>query len=70
MMIYAGVEIVGYIFYSKDKLEKEEEGVTSLIVPDTEEEKEDSSKINIKDVEEVKEEPKKKRKTTKEKKDK
>lgn len=54
MMIYAGIEIIGYIFYSKDKQEKEETGATSLIIPEKTEEKIKKKKENIKDVEENK----------------
>ncbi len=54
MMIYAGIEIIGYIFYSKDKQEKEETGATSLIIPEKTEEKTKKKKENIKDVEENK----------------
>lgn len=54
MMIYAGIEIIGYIFYSKDKQEKEETGATSLIIPEKNEEKIKKKKENIKDVEENK----------------
>jgi len=51
MMTYAAIEIVGYVFYTKDTQEKEEEGATSLIVPDKAEIKE-TEKANIKDVKE------------------
>ena len=51
MMVYSAIEIVGYIFYTKDKQEKEEDGVTSIIVPDKEETKPDK-KAKIKDVKE------------------
>ena len=58
MMIYAGIEIVGYIFYSKDKQEKEETGATSLIVPDKKKEKNTKLTKNIKDVEETEDDTK------------
>ena len=51
MMIYSAIEIIGYIFYTKDKQEKEEEGATSIIVPDKEETKPDK-KTKIKDAKE------------------
>ncbi len=51
MMIYSAIEIVGYVFYTKDKQEKEEEGATSIIVPDKEETKPDK-KTKIKDAKE------------------
>lgn len=56
MMLYAGVEIVGYILYSKDKPEKEEkEGTTTLLVPeDTSEEAKKKDDVVIKDVKEKK----------------
>ena len=57
MMIYAGIEILGYILYSKDTLEKEEEGATTLIVPKEEINKE--SKAKFKDVKENKKSTKK-----------
>ena len=37
LMIYSAVDIVGYVFYTKDNQEKEEEGATSLIIPDKKE---------------------------------
>lgn len=54
MMIYAAIEIVGFILYSKDKSEKEEEeGTTTLIVPDNESEKNSTRKKNkVKDIKE------------------
>lgn len=61
MMIYAAVEIVGYILYSKDKVEPEEPGTTTLIIPE-----ESSSKIKDKDkndiiIKDVKEKKKRKK---------
>ena len=57
MMIYAGIDIIGYIFYTKDKVEKEEEGTTTLIVPEKDEEVEEKakSKKKTKDVKDSKE---------------
>ncbi len=52
MMLYASIEILGYIFYSKDKQEVEEIGATSLIVPT--EEKKEKQKAKVKDVKEKK----------------
>lgn len=60
MMIYAAIEIAGYIFYSKDKVDKEEEeGTTTLLIPEDNEEenkkrdkKEKKDTKLIKDVEE------------------
>ena len=40
MMIYAALDIVGYVFYTKDEVKQETEGTTALIVPDEEEPKE------------------------------
>lgn len=57
MMIYAGIEILGYIFYSKDTLEKEEEGSTVLIVPKEEEKEEPKAKVK-----DIKEKNKRKKK--------
>ena len=37
MMIYSAIDIIGYIFYTKDEVKQESTGVTSLIVPDEEE---------------------------------
>ena len=62
MMIYAGVEIIGYILYSKDKPEKEDkEGTTTLLVPENSEieEKEEKNDILVKDVKEKKKKKKK-----------
>lgn len=36
MMIYSGIEIIGYIFYSKDTIKPEEEGTETLIIPENE----------------------------------
>ena len=52
MMIYAAIEIVGFIFYTKDKQAKEEVGVTSIIVPEKETNIERKEKVNIKDAKE------------------
>lgn len=62
MMIYAAVEIAGYIFYSKGSSEPEEAGTTTLIVQDEITEEKDSSNKNVKDVKNVKEKKKKKKK--------
>lgn len=61
MMIYAVIEIVGYILYSKDTIAPEEPGTTTLLVPDEKETtKEDKIDIVIKDVKEKKRKPKEK----------
>ncbi len=64
MMLYAGVEIIGFILYSKDKPEQEpKEGTTTLLVPeDTTEEITIKEDITIKDVKEKKKKDKKKKK--------
>ncbi len=53
MMIYATIEIIGYIFYTKDTMKPEEPGTTTLIVP---EEDNDNKKVDkkkkIKDIKE------------------
>lgn len=69
MMVYAGVEIIGYILYSKDKPEQEaKEGTTTLLVPEnTTEETKEKEDVKIKD---VKEKRRILKKTKKEKKDK
>lgn len=72
MMIYAAIEIVGYIFYTKDTVTPEEPGTTTLIIPDSAEDEEESetptkNKKEIKDVTETKEKNSKK-KTKKDKK--
>ena len=55
MMVYAAIEIVGYILYSKDTIEPEEPGTTTLIVPeDKEDNTEEKNDIVIKDVKEKK----------------
>lgn len=64
MMIYAAVEIIGYILYSKDKPETEvKEGTTTLLVPEnTSEDNIIKEEINIKDVKEKKKRRKRKEK--------
>lgn len=60
MMIYAAVEIIGYVLYSKDKPEKEDmEGTTTLLVPEISTENLEVSKAKIKDVKEKKKKKKK-----------
>lgn len=60
MMIYAAVEIIGYVLYSKDKPEKEDmEGTTTLLVPESTTENLEISKAKIKDVKEKKKKKKK-----------
>ena len=60
MMIYAVIEIIGFIFYSKDKEEKETEGTTSLIISKNGNQKtEKKNNKKIKDVEEDVEETEK-----------
>jgi hypothetical protein len=60
MMIYAAVEIIGYVLYSKDKPEKEDmEGTTTLLVPESTTENIEVSKAKIKDVKEKKKKKKK-----------
>ena len=62
MMIYAAVEIIGYVLYSKDKPEKEDmEGTTTLLVPESTTENLEVSKAKIKDVKEKKKKKKKKK---------
>ena len=60
MMIYAGIEIIGFILYSKDKVEPEEPGTTTLIVPENTTNQDKPNDIVIKDVKK-----KKKRKNNK-----
>ncbi len=61
MMIYAAIEIVGYILYSKDTVEPEEPGTTTLIVPEEKETtKEEKNDIVVKDVKEKKRKSKEK----------
>ncbi len=64
MMIYAAIEIAGYIFYTKDTITPEEPGTTTLIVPEETEVAED--KKDTKKVKDVKEK-KTKKKTKKDK---
>lgn len=54
IIAYSLIDIMGYIFYSKDKREMEEEGTASIIVNKVEKEKSGSKRKNkkIKDVEE------------------
>lgn len=49
MMIYAAIEIIGYIFYTKDTYVPEEVGTTTLIVSDTKEDKEENKEKDIKE---------------------
>ena len=71
MMAYAGIEIVGYILYSKDKPEQEEkEGTTTLLVPEDTTEDDKKEDVTIKDVKEKRsllKRPKKEKKNKKEK---
>jgi len=71
MMAYAGIEIVGYILYSKDKPEQEEkEGTTTLLVPEDTAEDDKKEDVTIKDVKEKRsllKRPKKEKKNKKEK---
>ena len=60
MMIYAVLEIIGYIFYTKDKTEPEVPGTTTLIVPDEAVEVEEDKK-EVKDVKPKKAKDKKKK---------
>jgi len=50
MMIYAAIEIIGYIFYTKDTITPEEPGTTTLIIPEEEEKRKEKKKKNVKDV--------------------
>ena len=52
MMIYAVIEIAGYIFYTKDNAVPEEPGTTTLIIPEESEVEKTSKKKNIKDIKE------------------
>lgn len=54
MMLYAVIEIAGYIFYTKDNMVPEEPGTTTLIIPEETNVEEPSKKKNIKDVKEKK----------------
>ena len=55
-MIYSIIEIIGYVFYSKDNenYEDDEEGDTKLLIPekDDEDDKKEKKNKKIKDVEE------------------
>lgn len=64
MMVYAAIEIIGFILYSKDKVEPEEPGTTTLIVPENTTNEETSNDVVVKDVKEKKKH--KKNKKTKE----
>ncbi len=58
MMVYSAIDIIGYIFYTKDEVKQETEGTTALIVPDEEPKKHKLFKKKnkkVKDVKEVKE---------------
>ena len=58
MMVYAALDIIGYIFYTKDEVKQETEGTTSLIVPDEEPKERKLFKKNNKKVKDVKAEEK------------
>ena len=45
MMVYSAIDIIGYIFYTKDEIKQESEGITSLIVPDEEEKESKKHKL-------------------------
>lgn len=62
MMVYAAIEIIGYIFYTKDSITPEEPGTTTLIVPESDSDEPTESKKNIKDVKEKKKKSKDKEK--------
>ena len=59
MMIYAVIEIIGYIFYTKDTKPVEEPGTTTLIVQEETIEEEQPKKKNKKKIKDVKEKQKK-----------
>lgn len=56
MMIYSAVEIIGFVLYTKDSKPTEEPGVTTLIVPEENDQvtetKDEKKKKKIKDVDE------------------
>ena len=55
MMAYAGIEIIGYILYSKDKPEQEpKEGTTTLLVPEDTKQDDKNENVVVKDVKEKK----------------
>ena len=60
MMIYAAIEIAGYILSNKDSKEADEPGTTTLIVPETDNEVKVDEKKDI-TIKEVKEKKKKKK---------
>lgn len=45
MMVYSAIDIIGYIFYTKDEVKQETQGTTSLIVPDEEEKESKKHKL-------------------------
>jgi uncharacterized membrane protein HdeD (DUF308 family) len=45
MMVYSAIDIIGYIFYTKDEVKQEAQGTTSLIVPDEEEKESKKHKL-------------------------
>lgn len=64
MMIYATIEIIGYIFYTKDTMQAEEVGSTTLIVQDNQDDTKEETKPKKK-VKDVKEKKSTKKKRTK-----
>ncbi|HIS19299.1 MAG TPA: DUF308 domain-containing protein [Candidatus Coprovivens excrementavium] len=59
MMIYAVIEITGFIFYTKDTTKPEEPGTTTLIIQEEQEEQEEQSNKKKKKIKDVKEKKKK-----------
>ena len=55
MMVYAALDIIGYIFYTKDEVKQETEGTTALIVPEEEPKERKLFKKKNKKVKDVKE---------------
>lgn len=58
MMVYAIIEISGYILYKKDEedIEESEEGKTTLLIPDKEKENDDDDKKKKKKIKDAKQE--------------
>lgn len=66
MMIFAAIDIIGYIFYVKDTSAQEKEGATTLIIAkDSDRENEEKKEKNIKDVKNIEEKKEKKKKKKK-----
>ena len=56
-MLYAIIEIIGYVFYSKDNenYDEDEEGDTKLLIPDKDDDQEKKKEKKVKKIKDVEE---------------